>query len=145
MFLQEFPRDKDDFKRTFYPADLSELYDGYEYIEQLTGLSKDRPIEVGNILVRVGKDAEHGVDAWGYLRQAIVTYATENTQTFADLLSRYTTDEETRLVSYLADVENHFAYPGYQEVIDRLRGLGEDALAQDFEDARAKRMKEPVH
>lgn len=53
--------------------------------------------------------------------------------------------EISKVIWYLADVENHDAYPEYKQIIENFKKIGETKLARQFEVAREKRMKMPAH
>jgi len=48
-----------------------------------------------------------------------------------------------RLIAFSDDVENPAAYPEYQSIIDHLKALGDNAVADKFEIARKKRSRQP--
>mgnify|MGYP001564002018 CR=1 FL=1 len=145
QYLQKFPKDIQTFRRLFDPPDFSELYDGNDYIFALRDLEQDQPIQVGELLISLSKDAPQGADALSYLRQVTAKYAVSSTATFAKLLHSRSEKEISRVIRYLADVENHHYYPEYPLIIENLRKIGETKLAQQFEAAKKKRMKMPTH
>ena len=62
---------------------------------------------------------------------------------FGQLLKRLTPQKQTQLITFLADAENFYAYPDYEDIIKHLKGLGESGLANKFIEARKKREKQP--
>jgi hypothetical protein len=144
-YLNRFPKNIGDFQRLFDAPDFSELYDGEEYIFALRDVAKARPTLVGGILVGLAKDAPQGADALSYLRQVTAKFAVSNTAVFAKLLHGHSEEEVSRVIKYLADVENHSAYAEYPLIIRNLRRIGEVRLAEQFEAARRERRKAPAH
>ena len=61
---------------------------------------------------------------------------------FIKKLKNLTTAQQNNLITFLADVENHHAYPHYQQLIDILNQKKETALVTAFIDARTAREKE---
>ncbi len=105
-------------------------------------MAKTHEEEVGKLLVTLSKDAHYNADAPAYLQSATSLYRSEHTQTFLSLLKGLPAAKQANLIAFLADVENHDAYPQYQIIIDHLKALGDVALAQKFELARAKRARQ---
>lgn len=140
-YLQAFPHDYKEFLALF---DFGhELYDGHDFIDPLPSLGSQHPVELGELLIGLSKDAHYEADAPNYLRHATATYAVEHSQMFARFLKQLPPAKQQQLITFLADIENFRAYPEYQEIVDHLKGIGERKLAIDFEEARAKREKEP--
>lgn len=145
QYLLKFPRDIESFRRLFGPPDFSELYDGADYIFALRDLADDHPETVGRILIGLSKNAPEGADAISYLRKVTAQYAVKHTTLFAKLLKECSAKEAAGLIRYLADVENHAAYPEYPQIIANLRKANEARLAQQFEAAKSERMKRKGH
>jgi hypothetical protein len=91
----------------------------------------------------LGKDAHYEADAPSHLQQVTAVYGSQHTKLFAELLKELPAQKQSQLISFLADVENHAAYPQYQDIIGRLKATGERDLAGRFEEARNKRNKQP--
>lgn len=141
-YLQKFPKDMASFRRLFDQPDFSELYrEEADYVFALRDLAGDHPAAVGQILVGLGKDASAGPDALSDLQQVIAEYAINHTTVFAKLLKECSAKEAADLIRYLADVENHAAYPEYPQIIANLHKANEAKLAQQFEAAKSERMK----
>ncbi len=143
QYLEAFPKDITSFIRLF--ASGAELYDGYDYIFALRDLAKDQTAVVGTLLIGLSKDAHYHADALSYLQDVTAEYAASHTAQFVKLLQAYSKREVSDLVRYLADVENHHAYPEYPVIIANLRRLGERDLARQFEVAKRERMKRRNH
>lgn len=138
-YLQAFPHDYKSFLDLF---DLHhELYDGHDYIDVLPSLARNHDIQVGTLLVGLSKDAHKEADAPTYLQLATASYGSQHTKSFAKL--QLPTEEENHVITFLADVENHHAYAEYQGIIDHLKGLEEQDLANQFEEARKKKEQRP--
>jgi len=139
-YLEAFPHTYKSFLELFEPD--SPLYDGHEYLEALYSLAGRHEVDVGELLVRLSKDAHYDADAPSYLQHATTTFGGQYTKTFVVLVKKLPFDKQSNLITFLADVENHQAYPEYQLIIDHLKGLAERELAHKFEAARAKRSKQ---
>jgi len=140
-YLHAFPSDYKSFLELF---DLGrELYDGHDFIAVLPSLAKHHEAAVGELLIRLSKDAHYEADAPGSLQQATAEYGSEHTKAFVRLLKLLPAAKQVQLVTFLADVESYHGYPEYQVIVDHLRGLGEDSLADKFEVARKKRSLQP--
>ena len=138
-YLQAFPHDYAAFLRLF---DLGqELYDGHEFILVLHTLAEHQEKGAGQLLLGLCKDARWDADAPNYLQHEAVAYGAVHTQMFATLLRRLTKTQRTNAIVFLAHAENFEGYPEFQEIIERLKGLGQNALAQEFEQAKALREK----
>jgi hypothetical protein len=137
QYLNVFPRDYRSFLALF---DLDrELYDGYKFILVLPSLVKGHEDDEGRLLIDLSKDAHKEADAPTYLQYVTAIYGSQYTKTFATLLEKLPPAEHANLVTFLADVENHAVYTGYQGIIDHLKALGQGDLAKEFELAREKR------
>ena len=140
-YLEAFP---DSYKEYLQLFDLGQpLYDGHDYVEVISSLAENHELAVGELLVNLAKDAHYDADAPSYLQGAMCKYGSRHTKIFLVLLKRLAPDQQTSLITFLADVENHAAYPEYEIIIGRSKALGEAALAKKFELARAKREKQP--
>ena|SRR2546422_5243893 len=140
-YLEAFPHTYKEYLQLF---DLGQpLYDGHDYVEGISSLAKNHELAVGKLLVNLSKDAHYDADAPSYLQQATCVYGSRYTRTFLALLKELAPIKQANLITFLADVENHRAYPEYEVIIDHSKALGEAALAKKFELARAKREKQP--
>jgi len=140
-YLEAFPATYKEYLQLF---DLDQpLYDGHEYVEAMSSLANNHELAVGRLLVNLSKDAHYEADAPSYLQHATCRFAGEHTKTFLSLLKRLPPVKQANLITFLADVENHSAYPEYQVVIDRSKALGEVGLVHKFESARSQREKQP--
>jgi hypothetical protein len=136
-YLKVFPPDYKAFLALF---DLDrELYDGHEFIMELSSLAKNHEPEVGRLLVRLSKDAHWDADAPNVLEHETVTYGGQHTRTFATLLQQLSPSERANLITFCAHAENFAAYPEFQALIDNLKSLGRNDLAKELETARAAR------
>jgi hypothetical protein len=140
-YLEAFPKTYKEYLQFF---DLGQpLADGHEYVDAISPLAENYELPVGTILVNLSQDAHYDADAPAYLQNATAEYAAHHTKTFVSLLKRLPSANEANLITFLADVENHSAYPQYQLIVDHLKALGETALADKFELARTKRKRQP--
>jgi hypothetical protein len=140
-YLEAFPHTYKSFLDLFEPD--CPLYDGYDYVDALYSLVGGHELEVGKLLVQLSKDAQYDADAPSYLQHATANFGSQHAKTFLALLKQLPVGKQVNLITFLADVENHGAYPEYQLIIDRLKALGEQTFAHKFETARARRSKQP--
>ena len=145
-YLTEFPNNSGTFMAVFMPPDFGELYsDSYKYIEALIGLAKTYPSKVIKKSLNIGKGLKWEADATGQMQQSIVELGNKNIHIFSQQLNSLPTIEAAHLITFLADVENHKAYPEYQQLIESLQRIGENQLATKFIAARALREKSSNH
>ncbi len=140
-YLYSFPNTYARFLQLFEPG--RQLYDGFEYISVLPSLAGKDEKGVGELLIRLSKDAHYEADAPSYLQDATAAYASQHTKMFVELVNELPIEKRAHLIVFLADVENHSAYPHYQETIDHLNDLGERCLAEEFRIAREQRQRQP--
>lgn len=139
-YLLAFPETASDFGQLFDPQDFSELYDGYEYIILLKEMMTDRPWQVGCLVLNLAKEAKWRADAFNYLQQVTAQFALTYTIPFVKLVETYTISEQNGIISFLADgIHSHAK--NYFEIIERLRELGQEDLAQRFVEIE-ERMRE---
>lgn len=138
-----FPRSKTDFERIFVPNDFSELYgNSYEYIFILNSAPETNRKEVIALVVSITKLGAPGCcDAWSALHEVAVTYAIQDTRDFLSSLKSLKASERQNVIKFIADKENHRVFVDYQVIIDKLRNLREQEIAEEFENARTLRMK----
>jgi hypothetical protein len=137
-YLAAFPQSYKSFLALF--GLNGELYgSAHEYVDVLPTLARNHERAVGSLLLHLSEDAHYEADAPSYLQHATATYGSEHTRTFAKLLGSLPVGKQSRLIAFLADVENPAAYPEYQAIIDHLKALGDGGLAAKFEVARENR------
>lgn len=141
-YLQAFPGDKSRFLAVFDPENFGQLYSRSDkFIAAFAGLASTFPAEVINKSIKIGKDLIWQADATGYLQHAIVQMGNEHTNIFATKLNALPAQQQNNLAKFLADAENHKAYPEYQALIDALNRIYQTKLAALFVKARAEREK----
>jgi len=142
-YISIFPSDTAQFLRVFAPPDFSQLNDGFDYIEGFFSLAKNHPVAVISKAVDIGKDLKWNADAVNYLQHGIVELGNKYTRLFIQKINSLNPKEQTNLITFLADVENHHAYPEYKQLIRAINDAGEKGLADQFTDAMHKREKQP--
>jgi hypothetical protein len=141
-YLKAFPENKKHFLEVFGAADFGQLYkDSHEYITAFFELSKKHPAAVIDKSINIGKDLIWDADAVGDLQHSIVEMGNEHTSTFATKVNALTALQQKNLTKFLADVENHKAYPEYQALIDALNKVHQVKLAGRLIKARTEREK----
>lgn len=113
------------------------------YVMAISSLAKTNQVAVGRLLVQLSKDAHYEADAPGDLQRVTAAYAAEYTKAFIDLWKRLPAGKQANLITFLADVENHDAYPEYEQIIAKARSLGQTAFAEKLVKARTKRSRQP--
>ena len=143
-YIRSFPHDWRTFLSVFQPDDLSQLYPKYDdYTTVLDSLRIKYPVEVGKLLIGLACKAKWEADATGDVQHILGRFAVCNTILFAKLLREQTKSEQNNVIKFLADVENHDAYPEYQSIIDNLNASKQYQLSKKFEIARKLRIREP--
>ncbi len=138
--LFAFPNNKATFIAVFDPPDFGNLYHGsFEILERVEGCVKYDPQIAGDKLIAICKDLHEGVDAVGYIKHMTVSYGIYYPDLFAEKIHGLASSEMDGLIRFLADVENHGAYPEYQDLINALKTNGYDQLAAACEQARTSR------
>lgn len=145
-YLHIFPTSSKEFKEIFDPKDFGQLYnDSYKYIEAFVKLDKYYPMQVIDKAVDIGKNLIWDADATGQIQQEIVNMGNKYIAVFIKKLESLASNEKAKLITFLADVENHKAYPEYQQLIQSLDNNGQHNLAKQFTDARSRREAENNH
>jgi hypothetical protein len=140
LYLNAFPQNYKEFVAFF--VDGHNFSDGFDVIMILPSLAENHADELGKLLVGLSRDAKWDADAPNYLQYVTTLYAGQHAKTFASLVNQLPPRNHANLITFLADKENHTEYKEYQDMIDRLRGIGQDRLAKEFEVAREKRMRQ---
>jgi hypothetical protein len=142
-YIRAFPADKAIFMTVFQPKHFGQLYhNSHEYITAFLNLAKYHPQLIIDKSVSIGKDLIWEADATGDIQNGIMTLSVTYPDLFIKKLKTLTRVQQKNLITFLADVENHPAYPHYQQLIDILNKKRETRLATRFIDARTVREKE---
>lgn len=145
-YVTAFPSNSEVFLKVFNPKTFDQLYSvSYNYIDALQQCAASYPKEVISKCVDIGKELTWNADAVGYLQKASVTLAAKYPGLFVDKYKRLHENEKKKLIGFYADVENHSAYPEYQELIDSVKRIGSTAIAKRLETARVEREKVKNH
>lgn len=145
-FISAFPSDTATFLSVFMPEKFDQLYDSsHEYFLLLEICSRNFPKEVIRKCVDIGKDLVWDADAVGEVQHLGVNSANRYLKIFLDKYKTLNNKKRQSLINFYADVENHSAYPEYQELIAKLIKIGESDIAKKFETARTIRMKRQDH
>lgn len=140
-YLKAFPRTYTRFKAYFGTGGA--LADGYEcdYIFALSTLQSHHVAEVGDLLVRLSKNAQYQANAPSCLQNVMAKYGNRYTKRFAGLLHQLSPQERAQLVAFLADAGLANG-PEYQGILQNLRDLQETDLAKEFQQAQAERSRQ---
>jgi hypothetical protein len=145
-FLNAFPSAKQQFMEMFQAANNGQLTsNSHEFIESFIDLAKTYPTQVVDKAINIGKDLTWEADATGYMQHGIVQLGNQYTKIFATKVKSLTEADQDKLIKFLADVENHKAYPEYQQLIDALAKTGEVKLSNKMIEAKDLREKTPNH
>ncbi|MBS1524029.1 MAG: hypothetical protein JST19_00180 [Bacteroidetes bacterium] len=142
-YINIFPKDTTQFLSVFNPPGYGQLSDGFDYIEGFFRLAKYHPVAVISKAVDIGKDLKWDADAVNYLQHGIVELGNKFTRLFIQKVNSLSPKEQSNLITFLADVENHAAYPEYKQLIKAINDHGQKDLADQFTDAMQKREKQP--
>jgi hypothetical protein len=143
-YINIFPRDTTQFLRVFDPPGYGQLYnDSFDYIKDFFKLSKNYPVAVISKAIDIGKDLRWDADAVNYLQHGIVELGNKYTTLFIQKINSLNPKEQANLIIFLADAENHHAYPEYKQLIGAINDAGQKGLADQFTHAMHKREKQP--
>jgi len=140
-YLKAFPRTYTRFQAYFGTGGA--LADGYEcdYIFALSTLQSHHVAEVGDLLVRLSKNAQYQVNAPSCLQNVMAKYGNHYTKRFAGLLHQLSPQERGQLITFLADAGLANS-PEYRGILQNLKDLQETELAKEFQQAQAERAKQ---
>ncbi len=145
-YIQAFPADTKTFLTVFQTTKFDQLYmDSYKYLELFERCGTNSPKEVIDKCIAIGKNLVWDADAVGQLQKLSVLVAVKNTNIFVDEYKMLDGSNQDNLISFYADVENYSAYKIYQDLIVKLKVLGETDISKKMEDAREKREKRNDH
>lgn len=143
-YIKVFPSNSTDFLKTFDPEDFSQLYsNSYQYIDALVKLTKNYPSAIICKSINIGKNLVWEADATGQIQHELVAMGNSFTPIFIKAIKSLTPKEQAGLITFLADVENHQAYPEYKRLFKSIVHAGDKGLANQFIDAMHKREKQP--
>ena len=153
LYVRSFPNDYNTFARVFDPPDFGELYDSsYEYIFILDSIAEHHPIEVCNKIISLAKDGERYLKQSGFIADApaelqmiTISFAVKYPDLFIKSMNRLSATQKDSLATFLADVENHAAYPEYEQFISILKDKEQSELQGLFIRAKKARMKYRHH
>jgi hypothetical protein len=145
-YLQAFPHTCSTFRKTFYGADLDELYPTHEqHLALLQSLFKENPKKIISIWLGVATNCSWDADALGYLQHQLAGFGATDTKAFAAALLTKPAAEQKSIIRFIADVENHEAYEEYKVIQKNLKNLGFGKLEKEFAAAKKERMSKRDH
>ncbi|MBK7852245.1 MAG: hypothetical protein IPJ66_14250 [Bacteroidetes bacterium] len=145
-YITAFPSDTKTFLNVFQTEKFDQLYnDSEKYLDALVQCAIYYPKEVISKCVDLGKNLIWDADAVGQLQRMTVDLAVKNPNTFLAKYKTLNTKEQTSLINFLADVENHDAYKEYQDIIDKMQIIGQTEISNKLELARTERKKRRDH
>lgn len=142
-YLDAFPATFVKFRSMF---DSDELYRTHiDHLELLEKLFEKYPEKVIAIWLGVATNGVWDADAIGILQDQLAKYGAKDTNGFAKALLGRSSQQRSSIIRFLADVENHHAYPEYQTIMVNLKALGYGGLYDLFASAKTERMKRRDH
>lgn len=147
-YLELFPSNYKNFRRIFMGNDESfdELADKTdEHLTLLETLSEKYPHKVLSIWFSVAINGSWDADAVGMVQHQLAQYAVSHTQVFVLALGAMPCEEKSNVIRFLADVENHYAYVEYPEIVKNLERFGYSELYKQFVEAKIIRMSQHDH
>lgn len=143
-YIKVFPGNSTEFIKTFESEDFSQLYNNsYQYVDAFVNLTKYYSSEIIYKSINIGKNLVWEADATGQIQHEIVGMGNSYTAIFIKAIKSLTPKDQSSLITFLADVENHQAYPEYKRLYKSIAHAGEKDLANHFIDAMHKREKQP--
>jgi len=146
QYLQAFPASKAEFLRIFNSFDGSQLYEtSFEHIGALKRVAGTYPHQVLRKCFAIGKSLRWDADAVGDLQSTTVQLGGIHPQAFAAEARRLSAPERLSLFCFLADAENHRAYPEYVALMKSLSQTGAADLAGSLQQAKERRQRQRDH
>jgi hypothetical protein len=141
LYVAAFPSDTKTFLKIFQTEKFDQLYsDSYRYIDAFEKCAKNFPIQVISKCVDIGKNLVWDADAVGELQHISVQLSIHHLPSFVKKYKTLDSKAQNHLLRFYADVENFKGYPEYQELINKLKIIGEVDIAKKLENARTIRM-----
>ena len=140
IYVAAFPSDTKTFLKVFQAEKFDQLYmNSYKYLEAFEKCATTFPTQVIGKCVDIGKNLVWDADAVGQLQQISVQLATKYVKIFVKKYKTLDSKAQDKLLTFYADVENYNAYPEFQELILRLKSIGETDIAKKLDRARTLR------
>lgn len=145
-FISAFPAHKKAFLRIFQPEEFDQLYDSsHDYIELLKRASVNYPREVLHKCIEIGKNLVWDADAVNDLQGSTTSIAIGHPGIFISEVRCLSQAEQRKLFQFLADVEDHSAYPEYELLTECLNETHAPELATMMQEAKRRRMRQKGH
>jgi hypothetical protein len=146
LYVAAFPSDTKTFLKIFQTEEFDQLYlDSYKYLDAFEKCAKTFPTQVISKCLNIGKNLDWDADAVGQLQQISVRLAIRHLALFVNKYKTLNSKAQNHLLRFYADVENFKAYPEYQELINKLKNVGEGDIAKKLENERTLRMAKTDH
>jgi hypothetical protein len=146
IYIDSFPSDANSFLAIFQSTEFDQLYmDSYKYIEAFEKCGTTFPEEVISKCVDIGKNLAWDADAIGHLQLISVDLALTHLNVFITKYKTLNKKDQSKLITFFADVENHKTFQQYQKLINKLESVGEIDIALKLDSARAIRIKSFEH
>ena len=146
IYVAAFPSDTKIFLKVFQTEKFDQLYmHSYKYLEAFEKCATRLPTEVVGKCIDIGKNLVWDADAVGQLQEISVRLALKHLTTFVNKYKTLGSKAQDKLLTFYADVENYNAYPEFQELIDKLKNIGEKDIAKKLGSARTIRKSRQNH
>lgn len=145
-YIRVFPSDTKTFLSVFHTENFDQLYnDSDKYIDAFEKCGITFPGVVMEKCIAIGKNLAWDADAVGKLQQISVELAVLYPSVFVAEFKKLDYENQTNLITFYADVENHKAYPVYQELIIQLKNIDQGGIIKKLESARSTREMNKGH
>lgn len=125
LYLQRFPKTKDDFIAIFDPDDGKQLHKvSHQYIEAFKEIASNFPDSVLRIGLGISKQMKWATGPSEDLQQAILEIGASHPESFVNEIYLLKKKEIAPTVSYLADVEQNPLCSLYKDLIKNLQDIG---------------------
>jgi len=146
IYIAAFPSNTKTFLNVFHPEKFDQLYTGsFKYLEAFEKCSTNFPKKVLNKCIDIGKNLVWDADAVGQLQHISVRLSVKFLSIFVNKYKSLTNEEQEKLITFYADVENFDHYSEFQELIDKLNNIGETDIANKLISGRTLRKSNRDH
>ncbi len=141
-FVAAFPSNTKSFLRVFQSKHFDQLYnESYNYLYLFEKCAATYPKEVLSKCINISKTLVWDADAVGQLQEITISLSVKYPIIFIIEYRTLSIVGQNGLISFYADIENFNTYPEFQELVDKLKSMGQLKIAQQLENAKEKRKK----
>lgn len=148
-YFSLFPSSFDQFVKVFgyFPkSKIKNLYENSdEHISFLESIAKRRPRKVIKRMLEIAINGSWDADAVGNLQHSLASLIGDYIEIFISEFSKIPEKQRVTIIKFLADVENHYYYKEYDEILKKLKKQKKQTYYRQFLEAKKKRMSKNKH